>query len=81
MLNSQGRNLGHSVTAARTSGLFSIQGDLGESGKGILEPVLLTQMITQVSELLLLLLTFDFGSKEHKRKGLSVYLGSQFQVI
>ena len=34
--NSQGRNLGCSVTSARTSGLSSIQGDLGESGKGIL---------------------------------------------
>ena len=28
--NSQGRNLGRSVTSARTSGLSSIQGDLGE---------------------------------------------------
>ena len=33
--NSQGRNLGRLVTSARTSGLSSIQGDLGESGKGI----------------------------------------------
>ena len=33
--NSQGRNLGRSVTPARTSGLSSIQGDLGESGKVI----------------------------------------------
>ena len=32
--NSQGRNLGRSVTLARTSGLSSIQGDLGESGQG-----------------------------------------------
>ena len=30
--NSQGRNLGRSVTSARTSGLSGIQGDLGESG-------------------------------------------------
>ena len=37
--NSQGRNLGRSETAARTSGLSSTQGDLGESGKGILKPV------------------------------------------
>ena len=37
--NSQGRNLGRLVTAARTCGLSSIQGDLGESGKGILKPV------------------------------------------
>ena len=35
LLNSQGRNLGHSVTPPRTSGLSSIQGDLGDSGKGI----------------------------------------------
>ena len=27
--------VGRSVTSARTSGLSSIQGDLGESGKGI----------------------------------------------
>ena len=33
--NSQGSNLGCLVTPARTSGLSSIQGDLGESGKGI----------------------------------------------
>ena len=33
--NSQGRNLGRSVTSARTSGLCSIQGDLGKSGKSI----------------------------------------------
>ena len=33
--NSQGRNLGGSVTPARTSGLSSFQGDFGESGKGI----------------------------------------------
>ena len=33
--NPQGSNLGRSVTPARTSGLSSIQGDLGESGKGI----------------------------------------------
>ena len=31
--NSQGRNLGRSVTSARTSGLSSTQGDLGESSK------------------------------------------------
>ena len=41
VLNSQGRNLGRLVTSARTYGLSSIQGDLGESGKGILQPVLL----------------------------------------
>ena len=35
VLNSQGRNLGRSVTSASISGLTSIQGDLGESGKGI----------------------------------------------
>ena len=33
--NSQGRNLGCSVTSARTSGFSSTQGDLGESVKGI----------------------------------------------
>ena len=32
LLNSQGRNLDRSVTSARTFGLSSIQGDLGESG-------------------------------------------------
>ena len=42
--NSQGRNLGRLVTAARTCGLSSIQGDLGESGKGILKPVYLKQV-------------------------------------
>ena len=36
------------VTPARTPGLSNIQGDLAESGKGILKPFLLTQMITQV---------------------------------
>ena len=44
MSNSQGRNLGRSVIAARTSGLSIIQGDLGESGKGILQPVLLCKI-------------------------------------
>ena len=34
VLNSQGRNLGRLVTPARTFGSSSIQGDLGESGKG-----------------------------------------------
>ena len=33
--NSQGRNLGRLVTSARTSCLSIIQGNLGESGKGI----------------------------------------------
>ena len=37
MLNSQGRNLGHSVTFATTSVLSSIQGDLGESGQVIVQ--------------------------------------------
>ena len=37
MLNSQGRNLGHSVTFATTSVLSSIQGDLGESSQVIVQ--------------------------------------------
>ena len=36
VLNYQGGDLGCSVSSARTSGLSSNQGDLGESGKGIL---------------------------------------------
>ena len=32
-------DLGCSVSSARISGLSSNQGDLGESGKGILKPV------------------------------------------
>ena len=35
VVSNQGRNLGLLVNSARTSGLTSIQGDLGESGKGI----------------------------------------------
>ena len=34
--NSQGGDLGRLVTPARTSGFSSIQGDLVESGKGII---------------------------------------------
>ena len=37
MLNFQGRSLSRLVTSARTSGLTSIQGDLGESGKDIVK--------------------------------------------
>ena len=35
MLNFQGGDLGCIVSSARTSGLSSNQGDLGESGKGM----------------------------------------------
>ena len=48
--NSQDSNLGRSVTPAENSGLSSIQGDLGESGKATFtSQSLLTQMITQVA--------------------------------
>ena len=45
--NSQGRNLGCSVASTRTSSISSTQG-IGLGREGILQPVLLIQMITQV---------------------------------
>ena len=48
--NSQGRNLGRSVTPARTSGLSSIQGDLGESGLRYLKASLTNANDAQVTE-------------------------------
>ena len=52
--NSQGRNLGHSVIPARTAGLSSTEGLAQREWLGrkqlSLQPVLLTQMITQATD-------------------------------